>query len=62
MLYYLTAGACLFFLAMIPIWTARNDNPSYPFVVLLMLAVVVVVVPLIFRERKPKRRKGDWLG
>jgi hypothetical protein len=61
-LYYVSVGGCLFLLTMMPIWSARNDNPSYPFIVILMLAALAIAVPLFFRVRKPRRRKGDWLG
>jgi len=50
--YYLTSGVCLFLLAMIPIWSARSDQPSYPLPVLVLLAVFVFVVPLVLRRRK----------
>jgi hypothetical protein len=56
MSYYIGSAICLFFLAMIPIWTAGSDNPSYPFGVLAVLAVLVVVVPMMFRPEDPRRR------
>jgi len=49
--YYVTCGICLFLLAMIPIWTARNDDPEYPIIVLLLLAAVVFVVPFFLKRR-----------
>jgi MFS superfamily sulfate permease-like transporter len=60
MLYWVMSGICIFLLAMIPIWTARPDMPSYPFLVLLLLGAIVVAVPLLFRDKRPRRRKGDW--
>jgi len=50
--YYITSGICLFFLVMIPVWSARSDNPHYPFAVILVLAVIVFVVPLVLKRRK----------
>ncbi|MGG5811808.1 hypothetical protein [Falsiroseomonas sp. CW058] len=53
--YYITSGICLFFLAMIPIWSNRADQPQYPFAVLILLAVIVFLVPVMLRRR---RREG----
>lgn len=50
--YYITASICLGLLVMMPIWSARNDTPSYPLPVIVLLAVVVFVVPLVLRRRK----------
>jgi hypothetical protein len=50
--YYITSGTCLFLLAMIPIWTRRSDNPTYPFAVILLLALIVFLVPLFLRRRE----------
>jgi hypothetical protein len=50
--YYVTTGICLFLLAMIPIWSPRSDNPSYPFLVIIALAVVVFIVPLVLKRRQ----------
>ena len=50
--YYVTTGICLFLLAMIPIWSARHDNPHYPFIVIIGLALVVFIVPLVLKRRQ----------
>jgi MFS superfamily sulfate permease-like transporter len=50
--YYISAGICLFLLVMMPIWSPRQDSPSYPFAVLALLIVVVLVVPIMVRRRK----------
>jgi hypothetical protein len=50
--YYITASICLGLLVMMPIWSARTDTPSYPFVVILLLALIVFVVPMVLRRRK----------
>jgi len=52
MSYYITASICLGLLVMMPIWSARNDTPTYPFAVIVLLAVVVFVVPMVLRRRK----------
>lgn len=50
--YFVTSGICLALLVLIPIWSARADQPQYPFVVILLLAVIVVAVPAIFSRRR----------
>ncbi len=52
--YYVTAGACLFLLTMMPMWSSRPDQ-TYPIWVIGLLAVVVLLVPLFVRRR---RREG----
>jgi hypothetical protein len=49
--YYITCGICLFFLIMIPIWTARPDSPDYPIIVLILLGAVVFLVPVFLKRR-----------
>ncbi len=56
MTYYITAGICLFLLVMMPIWTARPDQPHFPLGAILALAAIVVIVPLIFRRRDENER------
>lgn len=53
--YYITSAICLFLLVMIPIWSNRGDNPTYPFLVIVALAIIVFVVPIVLRRR---RREG----
>ena len=50
--YYITASICLGLLVMMPIWSARADTPSYPILVILLLAVIVFVVPMVLKRRK----------
>jgi Flp pilus assembly protein TadB len=50
--YYITSAICLFFLVMIPIWSAQSNQPQYPFAVILLLAVIVFAVPMVLRRRK----------
>ncbi len=50
--YYLTSAVCLFLLAMIPIWSARADQPQYPFVMIALLVLIVFAVPMTLRRRK----------
>ena len=52
MSYYVTASICLGLLVMMPIWSARNDAPTYPLAVILLLALVVFAVPILLRRRK----------
>jgi hydrogenase-4 membrane subunit HyfE len=53
--YYVTAACCLFLLVMMPIWSGRSDQATYPIWVIALLAVVVVLVPVFIRRR---RREG----
>lgn len=49
--YYISAGICLFLLVMMPIWSSRHDQPTYPFVVIVLLVLAVLLVPLMLRRR-----------
>lgn len=49
--YYITSVICLFFLAVIPIWSQRPDAPHYPIVVLILLGLIVFLVPIFLRRR-----------
>lgn len=62
MSYYIAAAISLGLLVMIPVWSPRNAELTYPIFVIVALAVLVVLVPIIFRRENPKRRKSDWMG
>ncbi|SFK99035.1 hypothetical protein [Falsiroseomonas stagni] len=53
--YYVTAACCLFLLVMMPIWSGRSDQSTYPFWVIALLGLVVLLVPVFVRRR---RREG----
>jgi hypothetical protein len=53
--YYITTAACLFLLAMMPIWSPRLATETYPIGVILLLGVAVLLVPVFVRRR---RREG----
>ncbi len=50
--YYVTTGICLLLLTLIPVWSARPDNPNYPLIVIILLAVIVFIVPLVLKRRQ----------
>lgn len=50
--YYVTSGICLALLVMIPIWSPGEDQPTYPFWVILLLAIIVMAVPIVLKRRK----------
>jgi len=53
--YFVTAGICLGLLVLMPMWSQRTGQPSYPLAVIVLLAVAVVVVPLVSGRH---RREG----
>ena len=59
MSYYISAAICLGLLVMIPVWSPRNAELTYPIFVILALAVLGVLVPILFKRPNPRRRRGD---